>query len=610
LGSADCDRLLRSGRPPDPGQRREAPRPGGRHRCLRPNLPAHEQLRKAVNDARAVGAALRELGFDATVAENLPRLAFVRAWQRFLNRLQPGDTAALFFAGHGVELGGLNYLLPRDVPKVVPGEDQVLAAAAIRFNELMDNLREKKVRVALFIVDACRDNPFRDGRGRSVGGARGLARIEAARGSFVMYSAGAGEQALDRLSDADPNPNSVYTRTLLPILKTPGLSLPEIAGRVRRAVVTVARGIGREQTPAYYDELLGEFVLKAGPDSAPVPPSPPACDAERAWAAVKDSTDIATLEAFRRQYGVCNALYNRLAETRIEPLRKQQLALLKAEEEKRRAEAELIRPGRVFRDCPNCPEMVVVPAGSFTMGSPESEPGREPSHKGSESPQHRVAIARPFAVGKFEVTRGEFETFVRDSGRAVGDKCHILEGSQWQERAGRSFRDPGFAQDARHPAVCVSWEEASAFVGWLSRKTGRSYRLLTEAEWEYVARAGTTTPYWWGPSISTSQANYDGRPKGEFRQKTVPVDSFAPNPWGLYNVNGNAWEWVQDCWNDNYTGAPSDGAARVTGDCGRRVVRGGYWGNTLPQHLRSASRVRSAPAIRSNGMGFRIGKTL
>jgi uncharacterized caspase-like protein len=304
------------------------------------NLPAVEQLQKAVNDARAMGAALRALGFEATVEENLPRLAFVRAWQKFLHRLQPGDTAALFFAGHGVEVGGLNYLLPRDVPKVVVGEDRVLAAASIRFNELMDDLSGRKVRVALFIVDACRDNPFRDGTGRSVGGTRGLVRVEPAKGSFVMYSAGAGEQALDRLPGADASPNSVYTRTLLPILASPGLSLQEVALRVREQVVKVARSAGREQTPAYYDQLVGKFMLKPGTADAkpPVALKAQSSEVERAWTAAKDGTSIAVLEAFRRQYGASNGFYDRLAEARIDELKRQQFALLKVEEDKRRAE--------------------------------------------------------------------------------------------------------------------------------------------------------------------------------------------------------------------------------------------------------------------------------
>jgi caspase domain-containing protein len=243
-------------------------------------LPALEQLSAAANDARAMGTALRQLGFAVTVEENLARLDFLNAWQSFLNKLGPGDTAALFFAGHGVEIGGLNYLLPRDVPKVALGQDKLLAGGSIRFNELMDDLRERKVRVALLIIDACRDNPFRDGTGRSVGSARGLARVEPPEGTFVMYSAGAGEQALDRLSGADLNPNSVYTRTLLPILAMPGLSLQDIAARVREEVVAVARTTGRKQTPAYYDQLVGKFVFKPGvavsPATAPVaPPASP-----------------------------------------------------------------------------------------------------------------------------------------------------------------------------------------------------------------------------------------------------------------------------------------------------------------------------------------------
>ena len=313
------------------------------------NLPAHEQLKKAVNDARAMGAALRELGFGATVEENVSRLAFTRAWQKFLNQLEPGDTAALFFAGHGVEIGGLNYLLPRDVPKVELREDRVLAGASIRFNDLMDDLRERKVRVALFIVDACRDNPFRDGRGRAVGGTRGLARVEPAKGSFVMYSAGAGERALDRLSDADGDPNSLYTRTLLPILTLPGLSLPEIATRVRLQVVEVARAARHEQTPAYYDELLGDFVLKERPTSKlVVPPAtlPQLSETERAWGVAKGTTSIPVLEAFIRRFG--DTYYGDLAKMRLAELKqadatKQSAEAAKKADEDARAKVEAER---------------------------------------------------------------------------------------------------------------------------------------------------------------------------------------------------------------------------------------------------------------------------
>jgi uncharacterized caspase-like protein len=193
------------------------------------NLPSVQQLQKAVADARAVGAALRELGFETTVEENLSRLGFFRAWGKFLDKLRPGDTAALFFAGHGVEIAGANYLVPGDVPSPDEGE-QVLTEALIRFGTLMERLRDKNVRVSLFILDACRNNPFRDMRGRFIGGERGLRREEGdLKGIFVLYSAGFGQQALDRLSQTDMDANSPFTRTLIPVLKTPGLSLTEIA---------------------------------------------------------------------------------------------------------------------------------------------------------------------------------------------------------------------------------------------------------------------------------------------------------------------------------------------------------------------------------------------
>jgi formylglycine-generating enzyme required for sulfatase activity len=269
------------------------------------------------------------------------------------------------------------------------------------------------------------------------------------------------------------------------------------------------------------------------------------------------------------------------------------------------------RAGDSFRDCPQCPEMVVVQAGSFTMGSPPGEPGRY----ATEGPQRRVTIARPFAVGKYSVTRGELAIFLAETGRSVGDSCWTFEGGQWQKRAGRSFHAPGFEQDERHPAVCVSWEDATAYAGWLSRKTGKTYRLLTEAEWEYAARAGTTTPFWWGHSISTAQANYNGNlnyaggPKGEYRGETVPVDSFAPNPWGLSILHGNVWEWVQDCWVNTYAGAPTDGSARKTGDCSHRVLRGGTFIYT-PGFVRSAYRDRDPVVVRGHNLGFRIARTL
>ena len=275
-------------------------------------------------------------------------------------------------------------------------------------------------------------------------------------------------------------------------------------------------------------------------------------------------------------------------------------------------ERRCFRPGagQSFQDCPDCAEMVVVPAGSFTMGTPPDEEvatGRED--------QVRVSIAAPFAVGRFAVTRGEFAAFVAATGHKTDGGCYRFNGSEWKREADRNWRSPGFAQDDRHPAVCTSWTDAKAYAAWLSSSTGKSYRLLSEAEREYVARAGSTTPFWWGTTISTDQANYDGRityaggAKGEWRQGTVPVDSFAANPWGLYNVHGNVWEWTEDCWNEKNAGNPGDGTARADGDCSVRVLRGGSW-NNAPHSIRSARRNRNPPATRDGYIGFRVARTL
>ena len=252
--------------------------------------------------------------------------------------------------------------------------------------------------------------------------------------------------------------------------------------------------------------------------------------------------------------------------------------------------------GDNFRDplangqpCAGCPDMVVVPAGSFTMGSTKDEPG----HQFWEA-EVKVAIAQPLAVGKFPVTRGEFNAFVKAAGYRVGESCFTLTETGWRSVQGRSFQDPGFAQEDNHPVTCMNWNDAKAYVGWLTKTTGKNYRLLSEAEREYVARAGTTTAFWWGSSIEPDQANYNakssfrpGGPTGEFRARTVPVDSFKPNPWGVFSVHGNTWDWVEDCRHESNVGYPGDGTARTTGSCTDRKLRGGSWADG-PTGVRAA----------------------
>ena len=249
-------------------------------------------------------------------------------------------------------------------------------------------------------------------------------------------------------------------------------------------------------------------------------------------------------------------------------------------------------PGEVFRDCRSCPQMVVVPAGDFMMGSPSTEENR----KDDEGPRHRVTISKPFVVGKYEVTRGEFREFVSDTGHSTSGGCWIYDGSEWKDSDTYSWRNPGFVQGEDDPVVCVNWKDAKSYVKWLSGKTEHQYRLLTESEWEYSARAGTKGPFHFGSTISTDQANYAGNytygngRKGVYRQRTVPAGSFPSNKFGLHDMHGNVWEWVEDCWHASYAGAPKDGRAWTTGgNCTNRVLRGGSWSGE-PWNLRAANR--------------------
>jgi formylglycine-generating enzyme required for sulfatase activity len=254
---------------------------------------------------------------------------------------------------------------------------------------------------------------------------------------------------------------------------------------------------------------------------------------------------------------------------------------------------QALKPKDTFQECASCPGMIVVPDGNFTMGSLPGEVG----HLDNERPQHRVTFKRQFAVGRFAVTFDEWDACVGDGG------CN-----------GYKPRDMDWG-GGRRPVINVSWEDAKTYIAWLSRKAGKTYRLLSEAEREYATRAGSTTPFWWGNAITTSQANYDGDntygdgAKGEYRQKTLPVDSFEPNPWGLYQVHGNVWDWVEDCYDVNYIGTPTDGSAWTAADCKFRVIRGGSW-LFMPGSLRSGSRYRERFNGRRSDLGFRPARTL
>ncbi len=267
--------------------------------------------------------------------------------------------------------------------------------------------------------------------------------------------------------------------------------------------------------------------------------------------------------------------------------------------------------GEVFRDCPSCPEMVVLPAGRFTMGSPVRETGRFDS----EGPQHGVTV-RGFALGKYPITEEEFTVFLAATGYQPAPCDRILD-KTWRSPGGGIVFPPGYADLPRQPAVCVNWKDTQAYIAWLNgthNSAGSApYRLPSEAEWEYAARAGTTTARWWGEGLGSNNANCHGCGSAWDNHLIAPVGSFRANAFGLYDVLGNTWEWTADCWNENYTGAPADGSAWTAGDCGKRVMRGGSWSN-LPAFIRSAARSRGnvggGDFDYSSYVGFRLAKSL
>jgi len=262
------------------------------------------------------------------------------------------------------------------------------------------------------------------------------------------------------------------------------------------------------------------------------------------------------------------------------------------------AEAKAVNvkdPAPTRRDCPvECPEMVVIAPGEFSMGSPINENGRD--HQ--ESPRHRVRIGYSLLVGKYHVTVGEFAAFVADAKYEMGP-C--------KDNPDHNWRNPGFDQTDRNPVVCVSFNDAQAYANWLSGKTGKTYRLLSEAESEYVSRAGTRTAFWWGSAIGKGNANCKSCGSQWDDKGSAPVGSFKANLFGLYDTTGNVFGWVEDCWNDTYENAPTDGSPNRQGDCNLRGLRGGGWGSGLP-HVRIAFRLADPLASRYDNMGFRVAR--
>ncbi|MGI9525438.1 MAG: SUMF1/EgtB/PvdO family nonheme iron enzyme, partial [Hyphomicrobiaceae bacterium] len=372
-------------------------------------------------------------------------------------------------------------------------------------------------------------------------------RLDAPKGSYVLFATAPGDVAVD--GDGD---NSPFTRALAHYFATPGLTIEQIIKRVGR---TVSKATADRQRP-WLSSSVYEDYFPAGHGTT------------------KSTTTIPNRTT--GSLSVTNSL-------ELESNQPINLATAQSRTD-------------LFRDCPSCPEMVRIPAGNFRMGSLNTRFSDR-----NQRPSRDIIIPKPFAVGRFEVTFDEWESCYSDGGCAAYKPP-----------------DEGWGRGKR-PVIRINWKDAITYISWLKHRTGEPYRLLSEAEWEYVARSGSTTLFSTGDTITTYQANFDGRrsyndgPKGILRAQTQLVGSYQPNAFGLYDVHGNVWEWVADCWANSYEGAPIDGSARLVPNrgtrCTRRVARGGSF-NRGARFARSSARYYLSASLRSREMGMRVARNL
>lgn len=504
-----------------------------------PGVVQAAPLKKAVPDAERAAKDLRSLGFNVTTLFDAAatRSAILTAWQQTLDTLKPGGVVLLYFAGHGLELGGRNFLLPHDVTYHI-SDPGIAANSAVGLHDLMRALGERQrvtPSIGVMIIDACRELPPEMVTANlSVT----LAPVVPPRDVFVMYSTGIGQFASD---GDDSDPHSPFATELFS-LWTQDLALSGMAEQLRERVIRRAGELKVDQTPAYYDQLQVSRSLLGAPRQP----------------------QVLKLSVF----------------------------------DKKRSRVRSIAARDTIVDCSLCPEMVVIGGGASRMGAIAGSSARE-----HEQPQVEIRIAQPFALGKHEVTNQQWRACV-DEG-----PCRDLDGVK-NDRL------------ALHPVAGVTWDDAKVYVAWLSRVTKRAYRLATEAEWEHAARSEPDHVYPHGASAaelckyangadrSLGPVLYTGSCDDGFGRKTSPAGSFLPNKRGLFDMSGNVWEWVEDCWHASHQGAPADGRARTAengGVCSLRVARGGSW-RSDPSSLTASARTAFPQGHSRRTIGLRVAR--
>ncbi len=570
------------------------------------HLPA---LKTAVNDASVVADLLRrQYGFEVELLLNATRDQLVDRLNHFRRVLTPNDNLLIYYAGHGFldEVTDTGFWLPVDAE--TDSDTRWIANSTITRH--VGAIAAKHV---LIVADSCYSGTLtraapvalRTGDERDAW----LERVAGKRSRTALTSGG-----LEPVSDSGGDGHSIFARQFIEGLRgnTEVLDTQSLYDRIKNKVV-----LNADQTPRYDDirkagHENGDFLFVPVAMNRSLAPARASAETTTGdptleglfWDSIKDSRDPAKFRAYLETYpdGTFVALA-RLALADLEAGEMRPAAASQSATDQLLRGAENAAPGDMFRDCEICPVMVVIPPGAFEMGAPPGEKGR----KDAEGPLHPVTIEAPFAIGKYEISFDEWEACV-----AAGACRFRPSDESW----GRGSR----------PVINVQWREVQDFLAWLSETSGESYRLPTEAEWEYAARAGSTAARYWGAAESDActQGNVFDRTGAEANPNftwwdhgcddgypgTAPVGSFAPNPFGLHDMLGNVWEIVADCWHESHENAPGDGTARLVDGCDVHVIRGGSWASR-PDWVRSASRI-DAPddESRNFGRGFRVARSL
>lgn len=542
-------------------------------------------LANAAVDARAAADALRQGDFDLVSVENADRAALERAFATFRGKLVRGAQVVVFYSGHAVQLRGRNFLVPLDATLRGPSD---VARETFDLDQLIDALIVSRPASAAIMLDSTRTNPWQ----ARLGSGKGLAPIERLENIAIVAPVAPGQVAGDTPGRANP-----AIEEWLKAIRTPGLDMAAALARTRDAVSRATKrtqqlwisgppAAGLVVTPT--DRPVAVALNTRAVISAPPPPGPQSDQLGpyelSFWETIRNSQNPAEYRAYLDAYP--NGRFAALARTREQFFRDRQggapaqpptTAAAQPPQPAQRPAAAATP--RTVRDCDDCPELTLIATGTFEMGSNEMFE--------FEKPVHAVTIANPFYIGTDEVTFAQWDACVAEGGCSHRPSDRNL---------GRGKR----------PVTDIHWNDANAYTVWLSYKTGRKYRLPTEAEWEYAARGGTTTNYPWGNSVDKEMANCVGC-NAQPRRQAGEVGQFPPNRFGLRDMAGNAAEWVADCWSENYRSAPRDGSAYAPAGCRERVLRGGSFNND-PRYLRSAARFKYESDVRFYTNGFRVAR--